>query len=897
MSDWLDKYRSQNEFLKNISPELSSEVAQYTNGICDAINWLINSKKIWSLSSKKTTALSSTFDTLFNRIRKEIRWLLWKITPDNLTIWDLKLFRRILRLPENFELETLRKILKWELDEEKIPYIINGISSVDKQDCEDYLLSKIWIPNDLKELIYRLIEWKIDLSDIKELSKNLINISNDKLVKFLFEKIISSKIIDIEVIIILFSEKSFRKYSMWYLADDHRWKQESHIRIIHTLKDSIWDLGSILWILSENKKDENYNFRRIVLNALINDETIEAYKKADIIKKLWLYIDIAFEILWIDDKDSIDIIKKVIKEDNNSITPIERYVSLVHCISSKWKEILFYILFKDFSIDTLKEIIKSWQDNSWWNNEAKANLRNRVCSNFEKLLWIPKTNPFVVFKSVPSASNIAQKVASRIKWEGEKSEIKQLSIKSDNLLVQLLQIINTEWTIAKESERDVVEKVYNALIQTKTYEWRKLIYELYFKQIRWVWLEYNWFIDLLLQNWYIKKSEVLKDKKFQNFIDTFFSNPNNIIWQNEIIEKMKLIIENCSFWWFFSIWFSDFIINLLTKYNKKEIKEIIGDLMIDWEIPIDMVWFARIEWWIKKRKYDLENKKTKKENDEQNKEKPLKDFYSIDYDIWSLKIVFDFFWIEFSEENYKRMKKTLDFLKIKKRVKEKDWTIKEINEWKDFSKIRKNLKTLFAMFPLLTIEEFQRWDVFEILSTFDNEMFEFLRIENLFFAHWKIDNDMRKKMEQIHKRVDIELRWQLQSADAGQKDRLNNRLREFEEVSRNMKFNITLEWLIKNKNNPFLTLPWKIDSLIIASFRHILSWILRWHKWNKYYDLKSRMTWVDWSSDFRIFDWTDLVIWDEDLLNLWAHQSFVADLNYSLHDLVWKFIYNNTIFE
>jgi hypothetical protein len=103
---------------------------------------------------------------------------------------------------------------------------------------------------------------------------------------------------------------------------------------------------------------------------------------------------------------------------------------------------------------------------------------------------------------------------------------------------------------------------------------------------------------------------------------------------------------------------------------------------------------------------------------------------------------------------------------------------------------------------------------------------------------------------------------------------------------------------VNNKDNPFITKPWKLEHLIIAIYRHII-YCLRDNpeQNNKIRSLRNKISWVDWKEedDFKIAQWVIIKIDFKELLYLIKSQEYILEVK-TLKDLVWKYIFqNNTI--
>lgn len=885
MSDWFrSKIMSHLSLIEKL--ELSNDaIIQHIKWVSKCIFEIIMSTT-WGteITQEKEMELEPVFDEIFNRIRKHLITILSSENDiGKLEESDLEYIRSTLRIPR-LSLSLLKKLLKWELTSDEITEILNIIFDskewVDKKDCIDFLLKRLWFPQTIFDDIISLSKWNWDRETITNIVNHFWDIKQKSTKIAIFSIILDGNFLDLLLILELFSNENFKDVISVYIKitelkyiDDInnkftkflKWVLESDINIIHGCKN--------LFLKIEHELTEK------ILWLIIDDENISIDLKSQLIKELSEdYSDIIASFFWLLGSYKERFIEFMKWHRNLSELSLYKIVSN----SPKYKFLLINILFEDFSSDDLQRIIRDWakEMESSIKDDAKDDKKafthmytERISNTIQDILWIEHLKVW---------SDKKWRTLNHTSYSFNTSKLEQHTETYTNPIIFLLNVIdlNKEW-IKLTYDLNFVE-ISRIIDNTKTYLWRKLIFDLYFNKIRKLNIEYNEIIDTLLKEKHIRSENHLNDQRFKKIVD---ENSKN----KDFIDKITYISENCKTWWFISVWYSHFIENLLRTRSLSEIKEVFEGLPKenDWDEKwkVNLIKLATIEWRGKKNKYDNDLEKWIIKLEKWEEPKKLQDFLSIDYDVWSILQIFNHFWIDYNEENCKKRSFIMEFFKIKK-VKKINWRNVDVNKWKkDFEKIRKNLILLLQILPTnFTIDDFENQNITDILLNFDTEMLELLIIFN---KSPKIN--LQEIVWDLHQEIwNILTQKFLSYRDRIQDEKIIRIVKVLEYVLRNIKIEIDINWIISNKDNPFF-IRWNKKSFIIWIIRHILLSLIK-ANWNKFTDLRTIwvISWSVWDMDLEV-NW-DINIDYEDLVYIWNKQAILA-WNDNVPEIVWEYIY------
>lgn len=533
---WVAK--TNGEKIHKINPEsrIKNTISRVVFFVEDLLNkWIIKNE------SFKTNLLNGIFVILMERIKKEVEKMINPKLPEIISKKDNEKIKDILHL--NWITDEDMKIIEKSINRQKllkseIEILISYVESINNIEVK-ILLSEILMSNDLS--IGNLV-------DILQILQNC---------KWWDAQVLSQKV----------SDKSKLNTLSQFLLQIQDWSKKSVDELIPKLGNFIWDWRIIdalesdrvnkLTDVEKESLNKSISWVRWVISIILWDNYLKHDEKLTLLKSILLLhsydklhlirlFSLAYWITFsIEENASKDIYWRDTKNRKESWT-LAMIRNFVRNIPSEPKEKIkwdismrrkYYILsiIEDFHFRStlfslfmhnhklskiIDEIVGQINTNwNWWKDFEKID-KEKIINNIWEWLWIQKpTN-----KSVETWEDYEwvwllsffppNKRAKR--WIREK-------------LLLLTKTPLKSWKIPKD------EHIFDIISKTKTFDWRRLIFELYFNDYKW-WnkFEYNLMLDMLLKFRIITRINQLRDEKLRNIYNK----------ESEYYVKLVFILEN-----------------------------------------------------------------------------------------------------------------------------------------------------------------------------------------------------------------------------------------------------------------------------------------------------------------------------------------------------------------
>lgn len=585
------EFIEESETIKNsLAEPLKKQLEQTLKWLLQALEPLNSQKwKIeWEIDNKLNTLLERLFDD--RRIKVISILSSWEM---QYSIKDLEYIRKVLRLWDNFPIEILDRIITWSFTKDDIPVIIIKISQIDKDSCRSFFMKKLGIENINIDSLVRCYQphEKIKKEDILDIIRSLWYVTNKKTLDYIVEEIIfkNSHLLSKDELMILLWDSRLKDLFLNSAKIEFNELEIFIKKLIET-----WNTKEILYVLWCVREKAI----KFIIEIILNDNTIDHRNIAIIVRALWSkYKWLFWLLLKIPRECILEIDKVFLAEERKSLS--FRYKIIRNISDKRGKYVMFWVLLNWFDLKMFKALIneilkekseqlKKEQSNTEKYNEEIRKTKEQISEEIKDILSIPNLpldeetlgvyeptwKESGIFKSMLASmwlsklfSSGKDKVKSpfsdRIKWFLayfwiKSSDAENLSNKSNSLLF-----------------KDVVQ----AIVNTKTFEWRKMIFDNYFREKKWFDVEYSQVLDILFQKDCIKKLGLFKNWLFLNLVNDFWENENAIKNVDYITDHFKHRLELLS---------TPFILKAITDFPHEEFKSIIDDIdiakMDDWTI-------------------------------------------------------------------------------------------------------------------------------------------------------------------------------------------------------------------------------------------------------------------------------------------------------------------------
>lgn len=505
---------------------------------------------------------------------------------------------------------------------------------------------------------------------------------------------------------------------------------------------------------------------KVFLETLIKNENIRWIESVKKLTDAWvkIFFKILIESREITDENKIDVIKYMLKNTSLKEKIEENYWSWI-------TGVYWFLISRDLE---LKDFEKMWIiiyiDNPDWRNFAfKLLFRTSWLSVIEdisndadsenELKWI-KWKEFIILELrevfwVWVETDI--KITEKPKYETHQQEREKYERRI--LLAKLL------WYNSDLTNKDVViskERVLSSIKNTKEYNWRELIFQLYFWGFYGVIPEYNRFTDELVVKWLINDLGILVNPDFKRIISKFKDKPScyvnlRFILNNTNIDSLEILLR------------SEYLLELIKNKNIIEIKEIFAKLptATDWKLDI----------------------------------KSLRDFLS-----YNLELIF-FIITRFEWVNFWNIKsKYPALLSI--------CSLSEISRTREFTK---KIDLFYNVFWMLDWEIWNSKAFYDVLRQSDN-------IESISFLCeivWKRENEIMWKEVNSLKVVFTKNNIENPNLDKQRKEENERYLGEFLSIAKWLSFKLSLQEMMLLFENEFIK-SWNIVWFLVTIIKHKL---------------------------------------------------------------------------
>lgn len=634
-------------------------------------------------------------------------------------------------------------------------------------------------------LLIKWIKWKLEQKDIILLLSEINHIENSEtkeIIKSILEAIINKR---------------------------HNFQNINQIsnEIIEKIKKSEELLSEIILKLIRETNEEAFYY--ILINILNSNEILES-DKWEIIQILYeKYYPTFLEISWIESKQELKVNVFLNSQKKGDEMIIETFMEVLKIKNKIFRYFIFKKLFSEINI-----LLYTWKifNNKEVDDDTKENIREFLCikkengNNAKK--WKDFNKKETITEKVWKWISITKKFVKRELSEHKREKSRKKLLKE--LLLDLL------WVNKKLNKIPTENQMLEIISNTWNYEWRKLLYDIYFRWIIWAEIEYSQIFDFVINEWKISKSSDFKNENLVKFLKEY--------WKKKwVLYNLKFVFKNININNFTDI-FSTSLHWIITEKSLWEVKGIFKNFSEDG-------WIDH-EWMIKLFNCDLSTLEIIKE-----------EFNGITYS----EIV--------------KMKNLLQLLKIE--------------EWKNFRKIKKNIKLFKKLFENLGIKNLYDIYFLESLRIFNPNTLEiFINLKEneeykkgvWILVEWIIQSFL--KWRWYEEKIDAE--WNVTIVDNGNAvewinpNNIHYQAKKFRNMFNSLEIKFNAEDLNLNFRNPFL-----ISENV--EIEKILIWIFKWIDKMSFWDSKDLAE-----------TWRNVTITLKTLDKLSSHLWEIVDIHYNL---------------
>lgn len=576
------------------------------------------------------------------------------------------------------------------------------------------------------DLIIRWINEELTNEDLITISKGIWKIDIDECRNFIFELSQTKlKSVSLEFFSILLNNSNFNSYII-SSSDEFKVFLETLIKN-----------ENIRWIESVKKLTDAWV--EIFFKILIESREVTDENKIDVIKYMLKNTSLRKRIeesywSWI-----TSVYQFLISRDLE-LKDFEKMWIIIYIKNPDWRNFAFKLLFRTFWLSVIEDISNdadSENDLKW------IKWKEFIISELREVFWVWVETDI--------------KITEKPKYETHQQEREKYERRI--LLAKLL------WYNFDLTNKDVViskERVLSSIKNTKEYNWRELIFQLYFWGFYGVIPEYNRFTDELVVKWLINDLGILVNPDFKRIISKFKDKPScyvnlRFILNNTNIDSLEILLR------------SEYLLELIKNKNIIEIKEIFAKLptATDWKLDI----------------------------------KSLRDFLS-----YNLELIF-FIITRFEWVNFWNIKsKYPALLSI--------CSLSEISRTREFTK---KIDLFYNVFWMLDWEVWNSKAFYDALRQSDNS-------ESIWFLCeivWKRENEI---MQKAVNNLEVEFtKKNIESTDIDKWKREENKryLGEFLAIAKWLRFKLSLQEMMLLFENEFIK-SWNIIWFLVTIIKHKL---------------------------------------------------------------------------